>query len=142
MRRTTLLDIPEASYDALSYDAFPVIPGDPVLPQQMSVFVEDALTTSPDGRSRFVWMKTAEAAHACRVTAETVIAWAKAGILSATKTPGGHYRFDPAEVHALMSANALQQAGGPSPETPQATPIRQDSGRPLSNSLKRRTPAS
>lgn len=40
-------------------------------------------------------------------TAETVIAWAKAGLLRASRTPGGHYRFDPAEVQALMSADPL-----------------------------------
>ncbi|MEU6725427.1 excisionase family DNA-binding protein [Nonomuraea wenchangensis] len=52
-------------------------------------------------------MKTSEAALTCRVTAETILAWAKAGRLRAARTPGGHYRFDPAEVHALMSADLL-----------------------------------
>lgn len=47
-------------------------------------------------------MKTSAVALQCGVTAETVIAWMKAGVLSATKTPGGHYRFDSAEVDALM----------------------------------------
>lgn len=51
------------------------------------------------------WMKTSEAALTCRVTAETVIAWAKAGKLRAARTPGGHYRFDPAEVRALIDAD-------------------------------------
>jgi excisionase family DNA binding protein len=66
-------------------------------------------------------MKTSEAAHLCRVTAETVIAWAKAGKLHATRTPGGHYRFDPAEVHELMNADALQ-SGEMSLTTQRAAP--------------------
>ncbi|RSN12773.1 hypothetical protein DMB42_11380 [Nonomuraea sp. WAC 01424] len=40
----------------------------------------------------------------CGVTSETVLAWVKAGELHATKTPGGHYRFDPAEVEALLNS--------------------------------------
>lgn len=58
------------------------------------------------------WMKTSEAALTCRVTAETVISWVKAGKLRAARTPGGHYRFDPAEVHALMNADPLTLRAG------------------------------
>ena len=47
-------------------------------------------------------MTTSEAARQCRVTSETVIEWMKIGRLTERRTPGGHYRFDPAEVDALM----------------------------------------
>jgi len=67
--------------------------------------------TERNGQSRFTW-KTSEAALHCRVTAETVIAWAKAGLLRAIRTPGGHYRFDPVEVRALMNADPLTPRPG------------------------------
>lgn len=83
--------------------------------------MEDMLTTTHNRRSRH-WLKTSEAALRCRVTAETVIAWAKAGLLTPSRTPGGHYRFDAAEVDTLMNADSLPPAGDPALETPRAAP--------------------
>lgn len=61
------------------------------------------MTTSPSLRAqRERWLKTSVVALMCGVTAETVIGWAKAGKLHAWRTPGGQYRFDPAEVDVLM----------------------------------------
>lgn len=47
-------------------------------------------------------MKTSAVALQCGVTSWTVLAWVKAGKLPARKTPGGHYRFDPTDVDALL----------------------------------------
>ncbi|WP_281249558.1 helix-turn-helix domain-containing protein [Nonomuraea wenchangensis] len=95
----------------------------------MSV-LEVALTTTQSGRSHTrTWMKSAEAAAACNVTAETVIEWAKAGQLNATRTPGGHYRFDSAEVHALLQARQAEQEDATPANTKKAAPIVQDRGR-------------
>lgn len=69
-------------------------------------FWEVSLTASHTHRVQRPWMKTSEAATRCGVTGETLLAWMKAGKLSARKTPGGHYRFDPAEVDALLKDNA------------------------------------
>lgn len=61
-------------------------------------------------------MRTSAVALECDVTPETVIEWMKAGRLTLRRTPGGHYRFDPAEVDALMEeidneARACGRAG-------------------------------
>lgn len=55
-------------------------------------------------------LKTSTVALQCGVTSETVLAWVKAGELKATRTPGGHYRFNPAEVEALMSRKSDMEA--------------------------------
>lgn len=43
----------------------------------------------------------AEVAHVFAVDPKTVVRWAKAGKLTSFWTPGGHRRFDAAEVRAL-----------------------------------------
>lgn len=43
----------------------------------------------------------AEVATIFRVDVKTVGRWAKKGRLTAIRTPGGHCRYDEAEVHAL-----------------------------------------
>lgn len=48
------------------------------------------------------WLSTSAVARRCRVTSQTVRAWVKAGELHPTRTPGGHYRYNPAEVDALL----------------------------------------
>lgn len=55
-----------------------------------------------DRTDRGPWMSTRAVARRCGVTDETVRDWRKAGKLSAKRTPGGHYRFDPVEVDALL----------------------------------------
>lgn len=49
------------------------------------------------------WLTTSAVALRCRVTGQTVRTWVKAGVLHPTRTPGGHYRYDPAEVDALLA---------------------------------------
>lgn len=48
----------------------------------------------------------AEVADMFRVDPKTVSRWAKAGRISAVRTPGGHRRFREAEVLALLGAPA------------------------------------
>lgn len=54
------------------------------------------------------WLKTSTVALLCGVTSETVLAWVKAGKLNPGRTPGGHYRFNPAEVDALLSEDVAE----------------------------------
>ncbi|MFB4265263.1 helix-turn-helix domain-containing protein [Nonomuraea sp. GTA35] len=54
------------------------------------------------------WLPTSAVALLCGVTAQTVLAWAKAGKLHPRKTPGGHYRFNPAEVDALLNETTAE----------------------------------
>lgn len=83
--------------------------GDSARPRRMSVLEVVTLTSRRDQRShREPLMKTSAVALRCGVTSETVIEWAKAGKLSAKRTPGGQYRFDPAEVDALMESEVAQ----------------------------------
>jgi excisionase family DNA binding protein len=57
--------------------------------------------------SREPWLSTKAVAVLCGVTGQTVRAWAKAGRLNPKKTPGGHYRFNPAEVDALLNESTV-----------------------------------
>lgn len=43
-------------------------------------------------------MTTSEVAAAFSVTGSTVKRWAESGLLPHFRTPGGHYRFQPADV--------------------------------------------
>jgi excisionase family DNA binding protein len=54
------------------------------------------------------WMKTKAVALLCDVSSETVRTWAKNGKLNPRRTPGGHLRFDPAEVDALLDGEASE----------------------------------
>lgn len=47
------------------------------------------------------FLTTSEVAALLRVDASTVRDWAKRGKLAATTLPGGHYRFNRADVDAL-----------------------------------------
>lgn len=69
----------------------------------MSALGRFALTAShTDGTPGEPWMPTRAVARRCGVTDETVRDWRRSGKLSAKRTPGGHYRFDPVEVDALL----------------------------------------
>lgn len=47
------------------------------------------------------FLTSAEVADMFRVDITTVVRWAQEGRLTSIRTPGGHYRFAEAEVHAL-----------------------------------------
>lgn len=64
----------------------------------------------PRRTRREPWLKTSAVATHCGVTGYTVRAWVKAGKLHPRKTPGGHYRFNPAEVDALLLAEIATTA--------------------------------
>lgn len=48
----------------------------------------------------------AEVASMFRVDPKTVTRWAKAGRISAIRTPGGHRRYREAEVRKLLNGDA------------------------------------
>lgn len=48
-----------------------------------------------------------EVAKAFRVDPKTVTRWAKSGILSSFRTPGGHRRFPETEVTALLGGERI-----------------------------------
>jgi excisionase family DNA binding protein len=48
----------------------------------------------------------AEVAAAFKVDRKTVTTWANTGRLSSIRTPGGHRRYDAAEVNALLAERA------------------------------------
>lgn len=49
-----------------------------------------------------------EVAAIFRVDIKTVGRWAKTGRLKSIRTPGGHHRYDKAEVHALAGLAATR----------------------------------
>jgi excisionase family DNA binding protein len=50
------------------------------------------------------WLKTSEAAQRLHVTAKTVARWASEGRLEHRRTLGGHRRYDPELIDALVNA--------------------------------------
>jgi len=46
-------------------------------------------------------LTTGQAAELCSVTPDAVLKWIKAGKLTASRTAGGHYRIDPADLERL-----------------------------------------
>lgn len=56
-------------------------------------------------------LTTGRVAEMFGVTAETVAAWADSGKLASFRTPGGHRRFRPADVDALMASLSTPAAG-------------------------------
>ena len=50
------------------------------------------------------WLQTSEAAQRLHVTAKTVARWASEGRLTHRRTLGGHRRYDPELIDALVSA--------------------------------------
>jgi excisionase family DNA binding protein len=51
-------------------------------------------------------MRPEEVAAAFKVDRKTVYRWARAGYLTAVKTPGGQYRYRKSEVMALLKRSA------------------------------------
>jgi excisionase family DNA binding protein len=49
-------------------------------------------------------LSTGDAARLCSVNADTVLKWIKKGQLAATRTAGGHYRIDEADLAAHLPA--------------------------------------
>jgi excisionase family DNA binding protein len=50
------------------------------------------------------WLTTSEAAQRLHVTAKTVARWASEGRLTHRRTLGGHRRYDPELIDALVNA--------------------------------------
>jgi excisionase family DNA binding protein len=50
------------------------------------------------------WLTTSEAAQRLHVTAKTVARWASEGRLEHRRTLGGHRRYDPELIDALVNA--------------------------------------
>jgi excisionase family DNA binding protein len=50
------------------------------------------------------WLRAAEAAALLHVSPKTVARWAKAGRLPFRRTLGGHRRYDPQQIQALVRA--------------------------------------
>ena len=50
------------------------------------------------------WLRTSEAARRLQVTPKTVTRWASEGRLEHRRTLGGHRRYDPDLVDALVEA--------------------------------------
>ena len=50
------------------------------------------------------WLKTSEAAQRLHVTTKTVARWASEGRLQHRRTLGGHRRYDPELIDALVAA--------------------------------------
>jgi excisionase family DNA binding protein len=50
------------------------------------------------------WLTTSEAAQRLHVSAKTVIRWASEGRLEHRRTLGGHRRYDPELIDALVQA--------------------------------------
>ena len=50
------------------------------------------------------WLRTSQAAARLHVTATTITRWAHEGRLTHRRTLGGHRRFDPALIDALVEA--------------------------------------
>lgn len=70
------------------------------------------------GRPR--WLTLGEAARFLGVDVTTLRGWADAGKVPAFRTPGGHRRFDPAHLEALVQASARPPAGRSSAPAPGA----------------------
>jgi len=50
------------------------------------------------------WLRAAEAAALLHVSPKTVSRWAKDGRLAHRRTLGGHRRYDPQQIEALVRA--------------------------------------
>lgn len=63
------------------------------------------------------WLTLGEAAHFLGVDVTTLRGWADAGKVRAFRTPGGHRRFDPAHLEAMVQASAPPTPSAPSSPT-------------------------
>jgi excisionase family DNA binding protein len=72
-----------------------------------------------DRRGRASWLALGAAAHFLGVDATTLRGWADAGKVRVFRTPGGHRRFDPADLDALVQASAAPpRSVPPLPDAP------------------------
>lgn len=72
---------------------------------------EKSQSLTRDGpRSRQVqeFLSTGQAAKLLGVTPDTVLKWVKTGRLSATRTPGGHYRIARADIEARLESEEVE----------------------------------
>ncbi len=76
-----------------------------------------SIVSGPRAQGR--WLTLGEAARILGVDATTLRGWADAGKIRIFRTPGGHRRFDAADLDAFLSASAAPPA--PVPKIP-ATP--------------------
>ena len=60
------------------------------------------------------WLRTSQAAARLHVSAKTVTRWASEGRLTHRRTLGGHRRFDPELIDALVTPSPT----APNPTTP------------------------
>lgn len=70
-----------------------------------------ALTTIPTTHDPAAPMTSGEVAAEFGVTTTTVKRWCERGLLSFFRTPGGHYRFQSADVARLKSSGFTHASG-------------------------------
>lgn len=78
----------------------------------------------PGRRGRGRWLTLGQAAESIGVDPATLRGWADAGKVRVFRTPGGHRRFDAADLNALLQASAPPRASvQPIPGLPEARTI-------------------
>jgi 8-oxo-dGTP pyrophosphatase MutT (NUDIX family) len=71
------------------------------------------------------YVSTGVAANAVGVASTTLQRWAHAGLVTpALRTPGGHFRWDLADLRKQLNANTPSDIGEPMPE-PSSAPVKQ-----------------
>lgn len=73
-------------------------------------------------RSEDSLLTPAEVAAMFRVNRKTVTRWARAGKISAIRTPGGHHRFWASEVRQYMAEMKDAASGAGAPDDPSIDP--------------------
>src|SRR5437879_12664858 len=68
------------------------------------------------GETRPRWLTLGEAAQLLGVDVTTLRGWAKTGKIRVFRTPGGHRRFDAADLGSLLRASPPRAASSPPPE--------------------------
>ena len=68
------------------------------------------------GKARTRWLTLGEAAQLLRVDVTTLRGWANTGKIRVFRTPGGHRRFDAADLESLLRASPPRPASSAPPE--------------------------
>ena len=68
------------------------------------------------GKARTRWLTLGEAAQLLRVDVTTLRGWANTGKIRVFRTPGGHRRFDAADLELLLRASPPRPASSAPPE--------------------------
>jgi len=68
-------------------------------------------------------MTTSEVAAIFNVTGSTVKRWAESGLLPHFRTPGGHYRFQPADVERATAPQSVDRQAAAERDQPTATEL-------------------